>query len=834
MSGTGALIAIAVLFAITLLVHYYYLPVFFPAAKASKHVTRLFTGLILAELFALAFVFRAWLPYEHVFTGDMVTFTGVDVYHHMRLAELAAHNFPHLTGFDPYFTYLQGNEIGPVNALPWFIGAVAWVVGLGSPTTSQVYTVGAYIPAILGALTVIPVYVIARELFRKRIVGLLAATILALTAGEFLGRSILGYADQHVAEVFLTTFSMMFFILALKSARALELTLADVRARQWTRLKKPLLFSLVGGLCLAVYLYSWLGALLFVFILAAYLVVQFVIDHCRKEQSDYLVLVAVPYFLVALVLFVLSGSYTLYWLPVLLALVLPVGLYLVSRLLAARALPVYWYPLALLALGAAGFGLLYLVDSYLVGVMFKQFAILNPVGDPTLPTEEMKPILWPQGEFSWLASFGFSDVNMIYGIPLVFSINIAGMVAFVYFLFFTRYKRAELNLLIIWSFVILLATLGQRRFAYYIAINMALFTGIFIWQFLMLARYLTDRISGRIKWSHFRRLFNGSLESEEKEGDLKDEESKKYFETWYPFKYLAVGFALAVLLWGLFLPAGLSANATAVNVKYAPPSGWINALTWMQENTPEPFGDEAAYYELYESPAPGEVFAYPDTAYGVLTWWDYGYWVRNIAHRIPVANPSQDPVQIEKVARFLTAASEAEGSGIADDLGAGYVVIDYTTGFGKLYSVIEKAGKLERDYWDWYLLPAEEEGQYFTGRLYHSAYYESLGVRLFNFGGEAVTSEESNVIWWELRRVNTGQVFKTITRIKTFPSYDAALEFMQGEEGNCLIAGDNPYVSPVALPAVEDYELVYTSGDTQDLGAGIVVPQVRVFKYLGN
>jgi len=65
----------------------------------------------------------------------------------------------------------------------------------------------------------------------------------------------------------------------------------------------------------------------------------------------------------------------------------------------------------------------------------------------------------------------------------------------------------------------------------------------------------------------------------------------------------------------------------------------MSSLTWLRENTQDPFGNPNFYYELREPLPPGESYDYPESAYGVMAWWDYGYWISRIAHRLPNANP---------------------------------------------------------------------------------------------------------------------------------------------------------------------------------------------------
>jgi len=55
------------------------------------------------------------------------------------------------------------------------------------------------------------------------------------------------------------------------------------------------------------------------------------------------------------------------------------------------------------------------------------------------------------------------------------------------------------------------------------------------------------------------------------------------------------------------------------------------------------------------APADGD-FEYPEGAYGVQSWWDYGHWITTRAERIPNANPFQQ--NAGEAADYLLAPSE--------------------------------------------------------------------------------------------------------------------------------------------------------------------------------
>ena len=142
------------------------------------------------------------------------------------------HNFPHLTAFDPYAAYPDGQVVGNIHFFDWLLAAIVWVIGLGSPSQHTIDIVSVWLPAILGALTVVPVYYIGKELF-GRWAGVLAAGLLALMPGEFLGQSILGFPNGAVLQTLLATVAVLFLLLAIKRAREGQWTFSYLGQKNW-------------------------------------------------------------------------------------------------------------------------------------------------------------------------------------------------------------------------------------------------------------------------------------------------------------------------------------------------------------------------------------------------------------------------------------------------------------------------------------------------------------------------------------------------------------------------------------------------------------------------
>jgi len=176
----------------------------------------LYIGLMLAAL--LSFYLRGIIPMDRVFSGGSVIFSSeTDAWYHMMLAKGTVINLERLW-FDPmtYFPHGTSLHFGPF--VSWAITIVSYILDLGYPSTHLVETVGAFLPAVLGALLVFPVYFIGREIFGKSC-GLIAALTIAVLPGQVFSRTTLGFTDHHAGEILFSTATIMFILLACARGR---------------------------------------------------------------------------------------------------------------------------------------------------------------------------------------------------------------------------------------------------------------------------------------------------------------------------------------------------------------------------------------------------------------------------------------------------------------------------------------------------------------------------------------------------------------------------------------------------------------------------------------
>jgi len=757
----------------------------------------LLVGILLALFFGIALYLRIFLPYDQIFSGDWIKFASTDAYYNMRLIDNLVQHFPHRIMIDPYISYpsTAGIDIIPP-FFHWLLGGIIWVIGLGSPTQHTIDVVGVYFPAVLGALTVIPVYFIGKVLF-GRWAGVIAAGLIAIMPGEFLGRSILGFTDYHVAEWLFTTTAMMFLILAIKTSRERQLTISHLWHRDWAIISKPIIYSLLAGIFLLMYFLSWTGALLFAFIISAYFIIQFIMDHLRRQSTDYLCPVGVILFLIVLIGYVPSaptGIYTgLYPVSLGVALLIPVVLSSISRQMRSREIRPAYYPLSLIGLGLVGLAIFYTIAPSYFEKILSWFSMFNPSGPRTIL--EMQPFLFPGGEFSLSIAWG----NFTTG----FFLSLISLGILIYLVI--KNGNAEKSLLVVWSLIILAATLGQRRFAYYLAVNVALLTGYLSWQILRLAGFKESGIKS-----------------------AKTAEKVVSRLTTRHVRYINMALAAIVIFFFIFFPNISPATTIASQARFAPSDAWVSSLSWLKENTPEPFGDPDFYYQLYEPPPPEELYEHPESVYGVTAWGDYGYWIIRIAHRTPNRKPGPAGANI---ARFFVSQDEDSAQEIRKELNSAYIIIDDLTVTTKFWALARWAGLDESEFYGPYFIPQDDK--LVPIRLFHPAYYRSLAVRLYNFDGKAVIPQESVVISYEERTIQGNKSIKVITDIQPFTSYEEATSYISSQEsGRYQIAGNNPFVSPVPLDELKQYKLIHTSAESATQPEEKAFPSVKIFKYV--
>ncbi len=150
-------------------------------------------ALLLAAVFCLALLIRS-LGFEHVLFDEMVLFAPGDAMYHLRRSFYTFVNFPAVLVWDPYINFPDGAPVPWAPLFDFGLGAIARLI---ANDQSGFERVAAWVPPVLGALTVIPVYGAARRV-APQTVALGAAVVFALIPIS-VNYSRVGNPDHHVA-----------------------------------------------------------------------------------------------------------------------------------------------------------------------------------------------------------------------------------------------------------------------------------------------------------------------------------------------------------------------------------------------------------------------------------------------------------------------------------------------------------------------------------------------------------------------------------------------------------------------------------------------------------
>lgn len=410
-------------------------------------------AVLLALIFVLALLPRTILTYDQVFRSDRVAFATGDAAFHMRTVENLMHHFPRRSGFDPYSAMPTGQAVTTGPFFDLAIGTIAWIAGLGSPSDWLTDAIGAWFPVVLGAMVVIPVYFLGKNLFHPA-AGLLAALFAAILPGDTLGNSLIGNPDHHVAETLFSTMLLLFLVLAATSNRRL-------------------LHTLLAGISLGLFLETRPAGIFLAACITGWALIQSVRDHWTGRRGSTAPLTVAAAFSVGLLMFLPVGAlvwsqYTFFGL----------GTGILASVLAAVLCisferwrtPQWLYP-------AAGAAVLIIVIG---SVMAARPALLSSLGDtvhrytsfgPERTVAELRPLLSMAGPRS------LSPVFFQFG--TVWIPALAGLAVLSWTVL--RENISARLLLLLWSAQMLIATLLQNRMSVYLGIDLAIVAGWFCW-----------------------------------------------------------------------------------------------------------------------------------------------------------------------------------------------------------------------------------------------------------------------------------------------------------------------------------------------------------------
>lgn len=756
---------------------------------------------------AAALVIRIAWPWDHVMLPGAVWFRGMDAYYHMRLVDNLVANFPHLTAWDPFTFYPRGIE-PPFHPLTgWLIAVSALLAGGGAPSAELIDKVGAFYPAILGALIVVPVYFLGWGLF-GRVAGATAAIMIAIMPGEYLSRTLLGFADHHATEAFFSTCALLFLVLATRAAVSRGITLGSLKQSYVAGERRTFVLIALAGVSLGLYLLAWRGSALILLVLFVYTAIRAIADYARNVETDDVIIVCSPAVIIGGLMVVPIVLHT--WTPALFVAALlaaafsPVALRYVSRFARAHGWRTLLFAGVLVAAALVVVAIVGVVAPSAVRNAMSAIDFLIPTGEG-LSIQEMHPLFFPSGEFSLRPPW----TNFVTVLPVA-------IVALVLLLRARRRLDNHAVLFLVWSIVMLAAVLLQRRFGYYFAICAALLTA-----YLVARLYASGWVQRRVDAvTRTVRAPTGAQKKSDRRA-MKARQSEKRSSAF------ALGALAAVLVLVLVVPSVDMSRNFATEAALMT-TGWAEALDWLHDNTDDPMGADA-YYALYDAPAPGEAFDYPDTAYSVMAWWDFGHWLTRVARRIPVCNPFQQGART--AARFFVSDDETEAREYLDSLDCRYVIVDAKTAVTSFHGVALFGGEQPDDYFQVYTQQTTS-GTTEPILLYYPSYYQTMMARLFAFSAKVAEPEEYQVIRYRIADGHSSDE-RTITALERFDTYEEALAYIdESEDPNISLVSTSPFTTCVPVEAMDGYTLVFESRARTEI-FGKLVPEVRIFEYSG-
>lgn len=394
---------------------------------------RYWPQLSLALLVLGTFLLRTIPQWSKVFINGEVWFRAVDPWFHMRLVDNMMVNWPLFMSHDMYAAYPGGSSVG-------FYPLMAWIITSFGKLGLNYEVVGALLPPILGALILIPVYFLGRELFGRG-VALVGCLLVALLPTELFHRSLLGFTDHHILESFLMVTVVLFLILAF-------------RRNKWR-------YIISAGVVLGLYLLNWHGSAFFLFILGVAFFAEFVHRLYKEEPLKPICKAMFATMVIALGIslpYVLIGiGRNMSLLTSAILVVLTVALWGLTPIIKSKKK-------FLIAAGATA----------AVGIVGLNFLAPILLGNPQANVWRLvSPAFWGGGTWIgeaqplylelWFPVFGISLFMLLGG------------------LFFAARRRVS-PFFIVWAVFLVLATIGQRRWGYYSVIPIGLLASYFMFE----------------------------------------------------------------------------------------------------------------------------------------------------------------------------------------------------------------------------------------------------------------------------------------------------------------------------------------------------------------
>jgi dolichyl-diphosphooligosaccharide--protein glycosyltransferase len=629
-------------------------------------------------------------------TGEINQVLSPDPWYVVRQTELAAHSFPSYTWFDPFTSFPDGAIIfwGPF--LPLVGGLITNILGFKNEP-ALILSIS-WIPVLTAMLTIPLTYWYGKEI-RGRWCGVAAALLIAVIPGSYLIRSMYGYADHHIFEsFFMLAYSLSFLV---TFNRLYE-------SEEEPEIKMALLGGGVTGLLLGLGMINAPTMVIAAAITSLFVIFAgYQLIKLTKNLLPFSIFICFSSCIGAILTLLfftpdMTREVPFIFDPVSLALVLIIPalfsvFYLITQIIIQNADQSIKKPL--LAIFVAGLTTIILaflhISNFFTEMMDGVIGIFNSV--PTkFAIAEYHPLNFDIAFFNY-------HIMLLLLIPGLLLILIAAI---------RRHKSAQVYL-IFWTVIVGILTITNTRFEIFLAVPLTITSAYFL------------------DWlSHIK-----EINPDENNGSLLQEKTKDKTD-WKKQPIAVISLVLLLVTCGLSLCiASMIATADYNYQPYIASEDWVEGMLWMKNATPDPGVD---YYQEYHA----DSFKYPDSAYGVLSWWDYGHWITAIAHRMAVTNPFQ--ANLDLAAQFFMSRSEQQADMIMEENKIRYIVTDADMLFDTMQMMIRvySTDATPGQYMGLVSINDITTGKPISSIGYRQPFYESMVTKLHVFDGTYVKSEQ--------------------------------------------------------------------------------------------
>ena len=591
-----------------------------PRLKISKPKIKATTVIVLVSIFFLVLFMNSYFNYtsnvaynpEGTTIGTKFFLSGPDPYHNMRTCEvmLETGSYPFMAPHseDPLLNY----PVGVAGTRPPLFNTIAvastLVVENFMPRMDALGWSMLFLPAIYGALIVFPVYGIGKELFNKK-VGFLAAFFMAIIPAHLGAGHGSAFSLFDHDSFLLLLFVLVFFFV--------------IKALKEKDMMKSIGYAIFAGVFCAAIQWTWIAAQYIFVLLLSFIIIQFIIDIFRGTNDiTNGIKIAVTLgtgWLLCLPLALYRGFLIDYPFLMFISSLIIISLYYIVR---RFKIPWLVSMPSLAGLGVIGLGILYMVNRGLIPILSTLSSLSNIIFGAGIYGNKVALTI------AEAHTYALSQTVMAFG-PALYWIGLLGFVLFLYHTHAKKYKPENVFLIVIFTVQFWLTTTAGR-FLNDVVPVMAILAA-----FLLCS--MIDKISYKKMFSDIKNI--GGLHGLRKGIKLPH----------------IIGISIVLLL--VLLPNSFlaldAATPPSMDKEFFGSQGyfglgagqqiyWADACYWLSQQDTEIANDT-------DRP-------------GILTWWDYGFYLASMSGHPTVADNYQSG--IPPAANFHTAQSEKEATAV--------------------------------------------------------------------------------------------------------------------------------------------------------------------------